>query len=130
MDVLREIAVFCPAERRELLHSRVREAADLTDEALVVLRNAAQETPPHDLNLASSWQRICANNSSVEPEVLEGAGEGSNESLVRQLFAILSRTDTDTTQLWDCIRVLSYAIRFNEPGVRRLFSNASINAWA
>ncbi|MFF2116874.1 nucleoside-diphosphate kinase [Kitasatospora sp. NPDC058184] len=127
IDVMREIAIVCDEERRRLLHARVRAGHDAVPEALAAFAELEAETPAHDLDLENSWRRLAAAEGPAgEPARLRAAGR---EVPVRLIAAALRAGADGPAQHWDLLSVLTHSLRFNEPGIGRIFPNVLLESW-
>lgn len=127
IDVMREIAILCDWERRHRLRSRIRTAHDAVPEAVSLFECLEDETPAHDLDLENSWQRLSGCPGPVG-DMARARAAGLEVPVQRIAAAVRSRA-ADPRSHWDLLSVLTHTLRFNEPGIGRIFPNVLLSSW-
>lgn len=116
IDVIREIAVVCDAERRMLMADRIRQDFDASVEVLSVFDELELLHPPHDLDLDASWRRL------TEADGLAGRLAGRRAAAEHiPLAALLEAARGVSLQdpfRWDLLTVLTHALEvMTVPGI-------------
>ncbi|MCQ1575869.1 nucleoside-diphosphate kinase [Streptomyces parvus] len=126
IDVMREIAIVCDEKRRQLLRTRVRTASDAVPEAVGAFDSLEAEVPAHDLDLENSLRRLAASPGPAGELVRDAAGRPIPVHLIAA--AIRAGADGPGTH-WDLLSLLTNTLRFNEPGIGRIFPNVLLSSW-
>ncbi|MGW4272672.1 nucleoside-diphosphate kinase [Streptomyces seoulensis] len=127
IDVMREIAVLCDGERRRLLRTRVREGYDARPEATAAFDDLESQVAEHDLDLANSWRRLAAAPGPAGD--LARARAAGQEIPATAVARAIRDGSAGPEHHWDLLTVLTHTLRFNEPGIGRLFENVLLSAW-
>ncbi|WP_431043044.1 hypothetical protein ACQUSR_14890 [Streptomyces sp. P1-3] len=127
IDVMREIAIVCDADRRQLLRTRIRDGFDAVPEAVAAFEALEAEVPAHDLDLENSWRRLAGAEGHVGD--LARARAAGREVPATEVAAAVRARVADPGQHWDLLSVLTHTLRFNEPGIERIFPNVLLSSW-
>ncbi|ANP49527.1 hypothetical protein J2Z21_006023 [Streptomyces griseochromogenes] len=127
IDVMREIAIVCDGQRRELLRARVLDGYDALPEAADAFDDLEAQVAEHDLDLENSWRRLAQAPGHVGD--LARARAAGQEIPVRAVARAVRDGSAGPAHHWDLLSVLTHTLRFNEPGIGRIFANVLLSAW-
>ncbi|WP_179280204.1 nucleoside-diphosphate kinase [Actinacidiphila glaucinigra] len=127
IDVIRELSVLCPAERRELVKARIRSGHDASAELRETFAEIEQSVPAHDLDLEKSWERLA--ESKAPAGFLARERSQGRDIKAEEVITAARHPSADHRDLWDLISIMTHTVECNTPGVGRIFPNIELSAW-
>ncbi|MFI2642825.1 hypothetical protein [Streptomyces sp. NPDC018610] len=127
IDVMRDLGLLLETERRELVRDRVLSGHDASDEVTRLRQEVEESVAPHDLDPERSWRRL-AESGSPAGALARVRARGSDVTAA-ELLGAAHHPDADPGDLWDLLSVLTATVRFNTPGIERIFPNVLLSAW-
>ncbi|MGW7361942.1 hypothetical protein ACWGI8_00580 [Streptomyces sp. NPDC054841] len=127
IDVLRDLGLLLEQGRREQVRERILVRHDAREEAEQIFDAIEGETEPHDLDPEQSWLRLTKSGAPVG-EAARARAAGRTVTAA-ELLRAAHHPDADPGDLWDLLSVLTATVRFNTPGVERIFPNVLLSAW-
>ncbi|MGW5400103.1 hypothetical protein [Streptomyces sp. NPDC003952] len=127
IDVIRELSVLCPAERRELVKARIRSGRDAITEVREAFAEIEQSVPAHDLELEKSWERLT--ESKAPAGLLARDRLKGREIRAEEVISAARHPSADHRDLWDLISIMTHTVECNAPGVVRIFPNVELSEW-
>lgn len=127
IDVLRDLGLLLEEGDRIRVRTRILARHDASEEARRVFDAIESATPPHDLDPERSWQRL-TRSAAPAGETARARAAGRTVTAT-ELLRAAQHSDADPADLWDLLSVLTTSVRFNTPGIERLFPNVLLSAW-
>ncbi|MFJ1867968.1 hypothetical protein ACIOD1_25480 [Streptomyces sp. NPDC088097] len=127
IDVLRDLGLLLEQPRRERVRERLLARHDASEEARRICDTIEAETPPHDLDPERSLHRLT--RSAGPAGDVARAGRAGATVTPADLLRAAHHPDADPADLWDLLSVLTATLRFNTPGIERIFPNVLLGAW-
>ncbi|QLJ00542.1 hypothetical protein HZZ00_05770 [Streptomyces sp. NEAU-sy36] len=127
LDVLRDLGLLLEPGRRERVRDRMVSGHDATDEVTRVFAAIEDTVEPHDLDPERSRRRLeSAGSPAGALARLHARGTAVTAA---ELLQAAHHPDADPGDLWDLLSVLTATVRFNTPGIERIYPNVLLTAW-
>ncbi|WP_164540336.1 nucleoside-diphosphate kinase [Streptomyces abyssomicinicus] len=127
IDVLRDLGLLLEPSRRELVRERMVSGHDATDETRRIREEVEGSVPEHDLDPDAGWRRL--EKSGSPAGALARARARGAAVTPAELLRAAHHPDADPGDLWDLLAVLTATVRFNTPGIERIYPNVLLGAW-
>ncbi|MER6386547.1 hypothetical protein [Streptomyces sp. NPDC001250] len=127
IDVMRDLGLLLEPQRRELVRDRIVCGHDASDEVTRIREDVEGSVAPHDLDPDHSWRRL-QESGSPAGALARLRARGATVTAA-ELLRAAHHPDADPDDLWDLLSVLTATVRFNTPGIERIYPNVLLSAW-
>lgn len=127
LDVMRDLGLLLEPRRRELVRDRIVDGHDACDEVDRIREDAEHSVAAHDLDPGRSWLRLAESGSPAGALARVHAQGGAVTAT--ELLRAAHHPDADPGDVWDLLSVLTATVRFNTPGIERIYPNVLLSAW-
>ncbi|QKW29900.1 hypothetical protein HUT11_30090 [Streptomyces seoulensis] len=127
IDVMRDLGLLLDTRRREGVRERMLAGHDASAEVELIRGEVERSVPAHDLDPLRSWRRL--EESGAPAGALARARAGGDTVTAAQLLRAAHHPDAEPGDLWDLLAVLTDTVRFNVPGIERIYPNVLLSAW-
>lgn len=127
LDVMRDLGLLLGPGRRELVRDRIAAGHDARDEVARLREEVEGAVAAHDLDPAASWLRLAESGSPAG--ALARVHARGTAVTAAELLRAARHPDAAPGDVWDLLSVLTDTVRFNVPGIARIYPNVLLSAW-